>query len=325
MNIEKVAKILRDRNGFLIITHQRPDGDAIGSSLGLLELLRTNGKNADVFFHEELPRVYDALPDIDYIIADLPCLSEYDTLLCLDFSNPKRFGDVDLSAFNTVNIDHHPDNSRFGKENFIYPTAAATAEIIYSIAKGIPSWKISPRAATFLMTGVVMDTGGFRFDNTSSHLMHCAAELLDAGAEYTMIINSMFYSKQKNLAEMEADIILHHLQIECQGRFAWFYLSDELLDAYGVNERDTEGLIDIVRALEGVEIAAIFRRKDEGFRFSLRSKNILYSVGKIARQLNGGGHELAAGGFIQTPYVDEAEKIMLEYVGEELKNQTKRI
>jgi phosphoesterase RecJ-like protein len=325
MKVEKVAKIFQERDNFLIITHQGPDGDAIGSTLGLLELLHSNGKKAEAFFHEELPKVYTLLPQMSYITADLPCLSNYNTVVCLDFSNPKRFGDIDLSSFNTLNIDHHPDNSCFGKENFIFPSAAATAEIIYSIAKSIPNWKITHKTATFLMTGIITDTGGFRFDNTSPHVLKCAAQLLDAGADYNLIINSIFYSKPKNLAKMESDIILHHIQTAYDGRFVWFYLSDELLDAYGINEKDTEGLIDIIRSLEGVEIAAIFRRKDEGFRFSLRSKNKAYSVGKIARKLNGGGHELAAGGFIQTPYIDEAEKIMLDHVKEELKNQSNRI
>ena len=317
MKVEKVAKILQKRDNFLIITHQRPDGDAIGSALGLMETLRINGKNADAFFHDELPNAYLPLINTPYIIEDLPCLSDYDNIICLDFSNPKRFGDVDLSAFNTINIDHHPDNSRFGKENFIFPRAAATAEIIFNIVNSINTWQINTQAATYMLMGILMDTGGLRFDNTSASVLTCAADLLKAGAEHNLIINSLFYSKPKNIAEMEADIILHHLQDAFEGKFAWFYMSDELLDSYGVSEKDTEGLIDVLRELKGVEIAAIFRKKDEGFRFSLRSKNTKYSVGTIARALNGGGHELAAGGFIPTAYIDEAEKIMMDYVKKE--------
>jgi phosphoesterase RecJ-like protein len=317
MNVKQVANIFQERDNFLIITHQRPDGDAIGSTLGLLEALRENGKKADAFFHEELPCAYLELISTPYLIEKLPCLGDYDNIICLDFSNPKRFGDVDLSAFNTINIDHHPDNSRFGKDNFIYPRAAATAEIIFNIVNSIKTWNINIKAATYMLMGVIMDTGGLRFDNTSASVLTCAAELLKAGAEHSRIVNSLFYSKPKNIAEMEADIVLHHLQSEFNGKFAWFYMSDELLDSYGVSEKDTEGLIDVLRELKGVEIAAIFRKKDEGFRFSLRSKNKKYSVGAIARALNGGGHELAAGGFIQTAYIDEAEKIMMDYVKNE--------
>ena len=164
-----------------------------------------------------------------------------------------------------------------------------------------------------------MDTGGFRFDNTTPAVLKCAAELLSMGADYSNIIKSMFFSKPANFAKMEADIMLHHLETACNGQYAWFYLADEFLDTYEIKEKDTEGLIDLIRAIKGFEIVAIFKKKDEGFRFSLRSKNKKYSVGQIARSLNGGGHELAAGGLIPVDSIDEAEKIMLEYVEEVLK------
>lgn len=319
MKIGEVANLIAERDNFLLITHQGPDGDAIGSTLGMLSVLRDNGKQAAAYFHEPLPDNYSGLPEIDFITDKLPYLGEYDNILCLDFSNPKRFGDVDLASYNTINIDHHPDNSRFAKANFVFPRAAATAEIVFNISKRIPDWEISKTSATFLMTGIIMDTGGFRFDNTSPAVLKCAAELLSLGADYSNIIRMMFFSKPENFAKMEADIVSHHLQTACEGAYAWFYLSDELLDNYEISEKDTESLIDLIRAIKGFEIVAIFRKKDAGFRFSLRSKNKKYSVGKIARLLNGGGHELAAGGLIQADSIDEAEQIMLEHVKAELK------
>lgn len=320
MKIGEVANLILENDNFLLITHQGPDGDAIGSNLGLLSALLDNGKKAEAYFHEPLPDNYQGLPEIDFITDKLPYLGQYDCILCLDFSNPKRFGDINLASYNTVNIDHHPDNTRFARENYVNHRAAATAEIIFDLIKQIPDWQISKRTATFLMTGIVMDTGGFRFDNTSPSVLKCAAELLELGAEYSNIIKMMFFSKPENFAKMEADIILHHLQTACDGAYAWFYLSDQMLKDYEIEEKDTEGLIDLIRAIKGFEIVAIFRRKDQGFRFSLRSKNKKYSVGKIARTLNGGGHELAAGGMITTTSIDEAEKIMLEHVKEELRN-----
>jgi phosphoesterase RecJ-like protein len=319
MKIEEVAKIIEEGDNFLIITHQGPDGDAIGSTLGMLSALHDNGKKAEAYFHKPLPDNYQGLPEIEFIVEDLPYLDSYGTILCLDFSNPKRFGDVDLSSYNTVNIDHHPDNSEFGRENFIFPRAAATAEIVFNIIKGIPNWTISPKTATFLMTGILMDTGGFRFDNTSPAVFKCAAELLELRADYSNIIKMMFFSKSADFAKMEADIILHHLQVACDGAYAYFYMSDELLNDYNIEEKDTEGLIDLIRAIKGFEIVAIFKKKDEGYRFSLRSKNRKYSVGQIARQFNGGGHELAAGGMIFADSIDEAEAIMLERIKLELK------
>ena len=311
MNITEISGIIAERDNFLLITHKNPDGDAIGSNLGMLSALLENGKKAEAFFHEPLPENYKGLPQQDFLIGTIPYLDQYDNILCLDFSNPKRFGDVDLSSYNTINIDHHPDNNSFGKENFVFPRAAATAEIVFNIIKNIPEWKISKDSATFLMTGIIMDTGGFRFDNTSPAVLKCAAELLELGADYSNIIRMMFFSKPANFAKMEADIVLHHLETACDGAYAWFFLSDELLHNYEVAEKDTEGLIDIIRAIKGFEIVAIFRKKDAGFRFSLRSKNKKYSVGKIARQLNGGGHELAAGGIVKGSSLESAEQTLM--------------
>ena len=318
MNVGEIAGIIAGRDNFLLITHQGPDGDAIGSTLGLLSALRENGKKAEAYFHEPLPDNYQEFCHLDFLSGPVPYLDQYDSILCLDFSNQKRFGDVDLAAYNTINIDHHPDNSRFARENYVYPRAAATAEILFNIIKAIPGWKITRETATLLMTGIVMDTGGFRFDNTTPAVLKCAAELLEMGADYSNVIKLMFFSKPAAFAKMEADILLHHLQTACEEKYAWFYLSDELLNSYGIKEKDTEGLIDLIRAIKGFEIVAIFKLKDEGFRFSLRSKNKKYSVGQIARRLNGGGHELAAGGMIQVKDIEEAEKIMLEHVREVL-------
>jgi phosphoesterase RecJ-like protein len=239
----------------------------------------------------------------------MPNLSNYDIIICLDFSNPERFGKVDFSLYNSVNIDHHPDNNKFAKQNFVFPDAAATAEIIFKILKD-SNLRISQNTATLLLTGLIMDTGGFRFQNTSPAALRSGAELLEAGADYSEIINSMFFSKPANLAKMEAEIISYHLKTGCDGRFGWFYLSEDLLDSFDIDETDTEGLIDLIRSIKDFEIVAILRQKQGGYRISLRSKHSRYSVGKVARKLNGGGHELAAGGFIPSDTIEEAESIL---------------
>ncbi|NOY75586.1 MAG: bifunctional oligoribonuclease/PAP phosphatase NrnA [Kiritimatiellaeota bacterium] len=315
MDTSGIARILEDSDNFLLLTHKNPDGDAIGSLLGLLNALREIGKNVDGYFHEKLPANYARFADIPALYENLPDFGRYDIVVCLDFSNPERFGpQTDFSRYNVVNIDHHPDNNRFGSSNFVLPEAAATAEIVFNVLNDMDSARISRKTATFLMIGLIMDTGGFRFDNTIPSVFSAASELLSLGADYHAIIDAMFFSKSADFAKMEAEVVLHHLRTGCDGRFAWFYLSDMLLDAYGVDEKNTEGLIEAVRSIENFKIVAIFRRKDNGFRFSLRSKDGALSVGIVARELNGGGHELAAGGFIPSDTIEEAEGIMLERV-----------
>jgi phosphoesterase RecJ-like protein len=310
----EIARIFEDSDNFLLLTHYGPDGDAIGSTLGLLNALRESGKKADGYFHEPLPPNYAKFADIPVIYENLPDFGRYDIIVCLDFSSPERFGESDFSRYDVVNIDHHPDNNRFGSRNFVFPEAAATAEIVFNILQDMNGTRISRKTATYLMIGVVMDTGGFRFDNTSPAVFNTAAELLSLGADYHDIVEAMFFSKSADFAKMEAEVLLHHLRTGCGNRFAWFYLSEILLDAYGVEEKETEGLIEAIRTIEDFKIVAIFRRKENGFRFSLRSKDGRYSVGSVARELNGGGHELAAGGFIPAETIEEAESIMLDHI-----------
>ena len=317
MNILPITGIIENNDNFLIVTHVGPDGDAIGSTLGLLNTLLENEKKVDAYFHETIPEAY--LPLIPnnlkpYLTGDLPELSKYDMILCLDFSSSERFGKIDFSQYNSVNIDHHPDNTKFAKQNFVFPEAAATAVIIYEILKASDKLRLSQKSATLLLTGLITDTGGFRFQNTSPAALRSGAELLEAGADYSLIINSMFFAKSANLAKMEAEIICYHLKTGCNGRFAWFFLSEELLDSFNIDEKDTEGLIDLIRSIKEFEIVAILKQKEGGFRISLRSKHKQYSVGSVARKLNGGGHDLAAGGFIPSETLEEAEAILEEEI-----------
>jgi len=317
LNIQTVTDIIEKNDNFLIVTHVGPDGDAIGSTLGLFNALLENGKKVDAYFHEEIPAGY--LPLIPenlkaYIYGDLPQFSKYDIILCLDFSSPDRFGKIDFSKYNSVNIDHHPDNTKFATHNFVSPESAATAVIVFNILKNSSHLRVSQNTATLLLTGLITDTGGFRFQNTSPDALRTGAELLEANADYSEIINSMFFSKSANLAKMEAEIICYHLKTACKGRFAWFFLSDELLDSFSIIEKDTEGLIDLIRSIKEFDIVAILKQKDGGFRISLRSKHKQYSVGSVARKLNGGGHELAAGGFIPAETLEEAEEILIQEI-----------
>jgi phosphoesterase RecJ-like protein len=259
------------------------------------------------------------------MVGGMPKLESYSWILCLDTSVTDRIGlERDMKekalSFPLANIDHHPDNKLFGRLNFVSPDSAATAEIIFKAAKEA-GLRISQSAATCLMIGLVMDTGGFRFDNTKASTFSTASEIMSMGADYPRIINSMFFSQPLGFVALEGELISKELRTSCGGRYAWAYLSDEMLAKHKVEKKDTETLIDSIRKIEGVEIAAVFYRKDDGFKFSLRSKNRNFSVAKIARALNGGGHELAAGGFIRTSDISEAEKILLSHVSEILEGK----
>ncbi len=318
-SIEKVAELLKKYNNFLIVTHENPDGDALGSSFALLQYLHLAGKNVELLLPEQIPEKYNNFAPSGYLnYATGLDWANFDFIIYLDIPIPKRAALSGLNFKNiplpSLNIDHHPDNINYAQWNLVIPEAAAAAEIMFMIFKAGAGAKITPQIASLLMLGIVMDTGGFRFDNTSPKVMRHAAELLELQADYHHIINDMFFARPLSQIEFEAELISHHLRKACRGRLAWFYIPPELVDKYNVNMRNTEGLIEALRAIRGAEIVVIMQKHEMGFKISMRSKNPKYSVGSIARKLNGGGHEMAAGGLIKASTLANAEKILITHV-----------
>jgi phosphoesterase RecJ-like protein len=318
--IAGIAEFIADTDNFLIITHENPDGDALGSAFAMLNMLHENGKTADALLPEALPEKYlDFIPCNYRTEVSLYDLSSYNCCIIIDNPNTARTGlggkmSVSDITIPIINIDHHPDNMLYGKYNLVMPDAAAAAEILFMLFRQMPRSKISPPTATLLLLGIIMDTGGFRFDNTSARVMRNAADLIELKAAHHEIMKHMFFSKPLSQQQFESELVTQHLQIECGGKFAWFYIPDELISKHNIDMRNTEGLIETLRALKNTEIVAIMQRREDGFKISLRSKDHKYSVGKIARKLNGGGHELAAGCIIKASCLENAGKILLSHV-----------
>ena len=222
-----------------------------------------------------------------------------------------------------INIDHHPDNERFGTLVQLNPAAAAAAEELYTLFRDA-GFRISAENATRLLLGIITDSGCFRFDNTSADTLRTAAELMELGADHHRIIVSVFSSRPENLVRLEAELGSKHLKTAFGGKFAWMYLDPEVLKQFGVDIRNTESLIELPRNIAGVELAATLRPEKDGFKLSLRAKNAPYSAGRIARRLNGGGHEMAAGGFIPADNLRTAEQILLQQVEMELNEHEKQ-
>jgi len=318
---KEVGEIIANARKVLIVAHVRPDGDAVASVLGLQNALRESNRKADAFFPLPLTSVYNGL-STGFIFSDkkLPKISNYSHVISLDTSNSTRLGSgnaftLDELEIPVINIDHHPDNEMFGTFNYV-EESASTAELVQDIIPQIEGCTISPKTATLLMFGLVADTGAFRYDNTKPETMINGSELLKAGADYHSVINRSFFSKPLNYAQFEAELLVNHLKTEFDGRFAWFYIEPELIKKYSINLANAEGLIEVLRQLAGTEMVAIITKLSDAFKISLRSKNQSYSVGAIARQLNGGGHEMAAGCSIKTDDLTDAETQLLKLVAE---------
>ncbi len=303
---------------FLIVTHVNPDGDAVGSSLAAAGFLSQNGFSAKVCLPEPPPKRYSIISDGKLIVKTLGEFPYFEAVLCLDSGSEARLALPANLSFSqigvcTFNIDHHPDNTRFAKENLLVPTASATAQILCSLFSQMKGFKISPQVATALYLGIASDSGGFRFDNTDAKLFACASTLLELGADAKKVSDSLFFSVPLNYMKFEAEMI-SMIRSDLDGRFAWALVPDEILWKHGVARKDVETLIDTIKSLDGLKIAALIFKAPDGVKISLRSKDPRYPVADIARSLGGGGHELAAGAHIVGISFDEAQKILLEKV-----------
>ncbi|MBP5181470.1 MAG: bifunctional oligoribonuclease/PAP phosphatase NrnA [Lentisphaeria bacterium] len=329
--IGELAAFLKEKRGegkILLLAHERPDGDAVGALCGFREILRDNGFQAEYLLPEAVPDMYKTfLRDSCPGTITEKDLAEYSLLLFLDCSNQKRCsvpflreGPLPLPS---LNIDHHPDNTSFADGNYFASTAAATCEILFSLAEEA-EFSVRKYAATCLLLGIITDCGCFRYDNTAPSTLRAAARLMELGADRGKIVEACYMTKPEGLALLEGELLCRHLKKSENGRFAYVCLAPELLEKYGVDLRNTEQLIDALRQLEGVKACAVLRREKECFKASLRSKDPAVSAGRIARALGGGGHEMAAGCSLSVSTFEEAEKALLAAVEEEFRHEERK-
>ena len=303
--------------GILIAAHVRPDGDAVSSVISAAGILRDNGFDAVGILPGDIPDSCVPFVPEDLVVRKSSGLKPA-LFLILDCSNPERIAaDGFRPECPVVNIDHHPDNSQKAQFSLVRPECCAAAEVLYHLFREC-GFRISAENATRLLLGILTDSGCFRFDNTTPESLEAAAELIRLGADRHRIVLEAFLNRDAALVRLEADLLNNGLRTAFDGRFAWFVLTEALLKKYGVDVRNTETLIDAVRNIRGVEFAALLREEPGGYKLSLRTKNAPWSAGKVARRLNGGGHEMAAGGFIPANSAAEAEEILRKQIEMEL-------
>ena len=321
--LSEAVDFLLGHNDFVILSHHLPDGDAVGSALALLHLLRDNGKKATVLMPDGIPAKYNVFSCLgvetspEYFNKQRP-----EAVVLLDTPSPARACGYEELNFSgpSLNIDHHPDNSEYADINLADHTAAATAELIYYIAEQLPDWQVSEACINCLLLGIVTDSGCFRFANTGPKMMRAAANLLERGADLQRIVTMTYFSRPLNELQFEAELISRHLKTDFDGRFVWISIPPEVVEKYNFDLKNTEVLIDSVRSVNGGLAAALLRHVPDGIKCSLRSKDPAVSVGRVARYFGGGGHEMAAGTLIPATSFAEAEKLLLPRIKEELDN-----
>jgi phosphoesterase RecJ-like protein len=317
---QQIVELLRSQNSFLVLTHYRPDGDAVGSQLALVLALKGLGKTVEAWNDDEVPAKFRFLPHSDVISRPPAEPKDFDVVIAIDTSTWQRVGTAAQRIRNKkhfVNIDHHISNEKFGEINWIVPEAPASGQIAFDLIKR-GGFQLTREIATCLFAAISTDTGSFSYGSTTAESLRVAAELVDTGINVGEICRHIYesypYSRlmllQKALAQLE---------LADQKRIAYTWVTVEMFEESGAKREDTEGLIDYARAIEGVLVAVLFEEMAEAgkIRISLRSKHPKIDVNSIARRFGGGGHREAAGARISgEPH--ETERKVLAVVSEAL-------
>jgi bifunctional oligoribonuclease and PAP phosphatase NrnA len=300
-DVEAVADAIRSHDRFLLVTHENPDGDALGSILAMKLALDALGKDSVMYLYGDapLPAEYSFMP-LEELRRELPEDWRERVLIALDCANESRLGpdpEPLAGASLVLDIDHHHDNSRFGTLNLIVPNASSTGEVLRDLFAEL-GVELTPDLAEALYIALVTDTGRFQYSNTTAKSLKLAAELVEAGADIHRIFQGVYetvqFAKLKLLARA-----LERAQIYDGGRLVVSYLLRGDFADIGAAEAYSEGIIDYLRAVEGADMAALIREppRSDGptHRVSLRASNDELDVSAIARKSGGGGHRQAAG------------------------------
>ncbi len=299
-DLKAIADALREHDRFLVVTHENPDGDALGSLLAATLALRRLGKDALMYLAGDtpLPHEYGFMP-LGELLRDLPDDSGERVLLAVDCAKKERIGDETALARApfVLDVDHHHDNTRFGDVNLIVADASSTGEVLRDVIAEL-GLELTPDLAEPLYIALVTDTGRFQYANTTPKALRLAAELVDAGANihavFQQVYESVEFAKLKLLAR-----VLSRAEVLEGGRIVVSHLLRTDFAEVGAAEPYSEGLIDYLRAVEGAELAVFIREQlskgAEGHKGSLRSSIDELDVSVIARRFGGGGHRQAAG------------------------------
>ena len=289
--IAAILDVLGRGERFLVCSHSRPDGDAVGSMLAMGMLLEAMGKRADLVTADRIPQVYRALPGADGIRSIMRVHGPYDAVILLECDGLDRTRLRGLESFFLINIDHHATGRPYANLNWIDRGAASVGELVYRLIKA-SRVQLSPAMAQCLYTTILTDTGGFCYGATRASTFALAAELSRAGADPVRIAQEIYFSTAMSKLLL-LGAALNTLKRE--GRLAWLSISHHDMVRTCAAEEDCEGIVNYAISLAGVEAAVFLRELPEGrIRMSLRSKGRL-DVASLAVGMGGGGHENAAG------------------------------
>ena len=307
MTLDNIKEEIEKAKKIVILTHENPDGDAIGSSLAMYEALKSIGKDVDVII-PEYSKTFAFLPNADEIKEYSN--ETYDLAIAVDCAEIKRlngWSNYFEDAKTTISIDHHGSNKMFADYNYVDPVAPACAQILVVILQFLEI-EITKKIGTCLLTGIITDTGGFKYSGVNTETFEFAAWLLRIGVNVSDIYKRVLQVKTKPNFELSR-LVINRLEFLENGKITFTYITKEDERNVNANTGDHEGLVEIGRDIEGVEVSVFLRETDNGFKASLRSNNKV-NVSDVCIMFNGGGHPRAAGCYVSGTLEEAKEKII---------------
>ena len=309
--VERIIEGIRASRTVCVVGHLRPDGDCVGSQLGLTLALQNLGKKVTCWNEDRVPQKYKFL-DPEGIIQKPKRGLKFDCVVATDAATFERLGSVGRCIVQRklfINIDHHESNSRYADINWVSAREPSTGELVFRLLKAA-RWPINPRIANSLFTAVSTDTGSFQYATTRPGTFHVAGELVRRGADLAQICDEVYQSYPVSRARLLRHVY-SHFRLTYNDQIAYFWLKKADYARTGADSSDSEGLIDHIRAIAPVVVACVFEELEPGMtRVSLRSKSDKVNVNEIAGQFGGGGHPAAAGARIRGSHLGARRKVI---------------
>lgn len=310
MTLDNILEEIKKANTIAILTHENPDGDAIGSSLAMNLALKKMGKNPDLII-PEYSRTYKFLPGIEDI-KEKGQEEKYNLAIAVDCSDIKRlngWANYFENAKNTVSIDHHEVNTMFADYNYVDMAAPACCQILVMVLEyfGI---EINKEIGTCLLTGIITDTGGFKYEGVTAETFEFAASLLGKGINVSSIYQKVLQVRSRAHYEL-SKMVMDRMEFLQNDKITFTYITEADEEKVHSEVGDHEGLVEIGRDIEGVEVSIFLRQKENGFKVSLRS-NGKVNVSDVCLMFGGGGHARAAGAYVQGDLEQAKAKVLAE-------------
>jgi bifunctional oligoribonuclease and PAP phosphatase NrnA len=306
--LAQIADAIRTRRRFVLSSHARPDGDAIGSQLAMAYALRALGKEVRIVNSDPAPAPLMAFPGVGDIEIAQDAGGGFDAAIIMECSDLARTGVAGLDRAFVINIDHHPGNESYGQINWFDASAAACSEMVYDLVRALGA-PLTREIATHVYLAILTDTGSFHYSSISPRTFEICRECLAAGVDPVLVARNVYDSNNMGRLKLFG-AVLGAMQIDQSGRIAIVYVDHEMARAAGGTYEDTEGLVNLPLTVKEIEAVVFFKQeKGDEYRVSLRSKGDV-DINAIAKEYGGGGHKNASGCTVSGP-IEELQKALV--------------